>query len=79
MRASHSAISYTVCQLPSIKQQFGSSSREAAIRLARGFAQKHAVDLWYSDAGAYRLLEAYRPTVSRTPLDDQGDDKIDMV
>jgi hypothetical protein len=58
---SESEVRYTVRQLPATAQQFGSSSREEAIRLARGFAQGHAVDLWYHEGGTFRLLEAYRP------------------
>jgi hypothetical protein len=38
--------------------------KDEAIRLARSFAQRHAVDLWYSEDGTYELLEAFRPAVS---------------
>jgi len=58
-RESRSAASYTVRQLPGVVQ-LSASSRDAALRLARGFAQKHAVDLWYSEGDTYKLLEAYR-------------------
>jgi hypothetical protein len=53
-------VHYTVRQLPGIVQ-FSAAVRDEAVRLARGFGQKHAVDVWYSEAGTYRLLEAYRP------------------
>jgi hypothetical protein len=50
---------YSVRQVPG-DVQFHASARDEAIRLARGFAVKAAVDLWYADDGAHRLLEAYR-------------------
>jgi hypothetical protein len=56
-----SEVRYTVRQLPATVQQFGSSSRDEAIRLARSFAQGHGVNLWYREGGTFRLLEAYRP------------------
>ena len=40
--------------------QFGASTRDAAVLLARSFAQAHKVDLWYQDQGDHRLLERYR-------------------
>jgi hypothetical protein len=66
VREKDSAIHFTVRQLPATVQQLGASSRDEAIRLARGFAQTQAVDLWYSEDGTYRLLEAYRPATSRS-------------
>ena len=50
---------YTVRQVPG-NVQFYASARDEAIRLARGFAIRAAVDLWYADEGPQRLLEAYR-------------------
>ena len=50
---------YAVRQVPG-DVQFHASVRDEAIRLARGFAVKAAVDLWYADDGAHRLLETYR-------------------
>ena len=50
---------YTVRQVPG-NAQLHSSVRDEAIRLARGFAMKAAVDLWYIDDGSQRFLEAYR-------------------
>lgn len=41
--------------------QLRTSSRQDAVRVAHSFAQKHAVDVWYSENGTYRLLEARRP------------------
>ena len=61
-----STIRYTVRQLPATVQQLGASSRDEAIRLARGFAQSQGVDLWHSEEGAYRLLESYRRGISRS-------------
>jgi hypothetical protein len=66
VREKNSAIAYTVRQLPATVQQLGAASREEAIRLARSFAQRQGVDLWHSEDGTYRLLEAYRPGISRS-------------
>jgi hypothetical protein len=66
VREKDSAIRYTVRQLPATVQQLGASSRDEAIRLARGFARRQGVDLWHSEDGTYRLLEAYRPGISRS-------------
>jgi hypothetical protein len=66
VREKHSAVRYTIRQLPATVQQLGASSRDEAIRLARGFAQRHGVDLWHSEDGTYRLLEAYRLSISRS-------------
>jgi hypothetical protein len=63
-REAHSPVRYTVRQLPG-SVQFSAAVRDDAVRLARGFGQKHAVDVWYSESGAYRLLEAYRPRTDR--------------
>jgi hypothetical protein len=56
-------VHYTVRQVPGIAQ-FSATGRDEALRLARAFGQRHAVDVWYSQAGTYRLLEAYRPRTS---------------
>ena len=40
--------------------QFGASTRDDAVQLARSFAQSRAVDLWCSDGGDCRLLERHR-------------------
>jgi hypothetical protein len=61
---------YTVRQLPGIVQ-FSAGVRHNAVRLAREFAQQYRVDVWYSDAGTYRLLEVYRPYQSRLRVDDE--------
>ena len=66
VREKDSTIRYTVRQLPATVQKLGASSRDEAIRLARGFAQSQGVDLWHSEHGTYRLLEAYRPGISRS-------------
>lgn len=58
-RGSGSELKYTVRQVPGVVQ-FHTSVRDDAIRLARSFAQKATVDLWYSDDGTHRLLEAHR-------------------
>jgi hypothetical protein len=44
--------------------QFGASTRDAAVFMARSFARAHKVDLWYLDENAHRLLERYRPSSS---------------
>jgi len=50
---------YTVRQVPG-DVQLHESVRDEAIRLARGFATKAAVNLWYIGDGPQTLLEAYR-------------------
>jgi hypothetical protein len=66
-RETHSPTHYTVRQLPGLVA-FSTAARDEAVRLARRFAQEHRVDVWYSEDGAYRLLEAYRsPTSSGAP------------
>jgi hypothetical protein len=56
---SNSAVRYTLRQFPGVAQT-SASTRDEAVRLARSFAQKRAVDVWYAENGRYRLLEAYR-------------------
>jgi hypothetical protein len=63
-RESRSAVRYTVRQHPG-NVQFSATPRDEAVRLARIFAQTHVVDVWYSENGTHRLLEAYRPRVAR--------------
>jgi hypothetical protein len=58
-RESASGGTYTVRQAPG-DVQLHVSVRDHAIELARRFARKAAVDLWYSIDGTNRLLEAYR-------------------
>lgn len=58
-RESRSGAKYSVRQFPG-DVQFHASVRDEAIRLARGFAVKAAVDVWYADDGAHSLLGAYR-------------------
>jgi hypothetical protein len=62
-REAHSRVHYTVRQLPGIVQ-FSAAVRDEAVRLARTFGQRHRIDVWYSEDGTYRLLEAYRPRTS---------------
>lgn len=64
-RDSRRSIRFTVHQVPGVTQ-LSASSREAALRLARGFARIHAVDVWYRGDDGFRLLEVYRP---RTDVD----------
>ena len=59
-----SAHRYSVRQHPG-SVQFSATPRDEAVRLARGFAQKYMVDVWYTEDGTHRLLEAYRPRVAR--------------
>jgi hypothetical protein len=59
-RESRSEVRYSVRQHPG-SAQFSAAVRDEAVRLARSFAQKHAVDVWYSENGTHRLLEVYRP------------------
>jgi hypothetical protein len=62
-RETHSRTHYTVRQIPGLVG-FSAAVRDEAVRLARSFAQEHRVDVWYSEDGTYRLLEAYRPRTS---------------
>ena len=41
--------------------QFGATVRDDAVRLAVEFGRARAVDVWYREAGVYRLLEGHRP------------------
>jgi hypothetical protein len=67
-REARSPVYYNVGQFP-VAVQFSLSSRDEALHLARGFAEKHGVDVWYSENGTGRLLEGYRPRVaSRIPV-----------
>lgn len=50
---------FAVRQIPGVAQ-LSASTREDALRVARAFARKHGLDLWFSEEGTYRLLEAYR-------------------
>jgi hypothetical protein len=71
-REAHSRVYYTVRQLPGLVG-FSAAVRDEAVRLARSFAQEHCVDIWYSEDGIYRLLEAYRPRTSpRNPVRQAG-------
>lgn len=63
-RESHSEVHYTVRQLPGIVQ-YSVGARDEAVRLARSFGQRFDVDVWYREAGMYRLLEVYRPRTAR--------------
>jgi hypothetical protein len=59
---------YTVRQLPG-DPQFRVPRQDEALRLGWSFARQHAVDLWYAENGATRLLAASRPeTASRAQL-----------
>jgi hypothetical protein len=59
VRASSSGDRYIVRQLPGVVQ-FSLSQWDEAIGLARSFARKYAVDVWYGEDGTARLLEVYR-------------------
>lgn len=62
-REAQSRVHYTVRQIPGIVQ-FSAGVLDEAVRLARGFAHKYHVDVWFSERGTYRLLEVYRPPTS---------------
>lgn len=55
-----SAVRYTVRRVPG-RPQFSASELDEALRLARGYALMHGVDIWYDENGSYRPLETYRP------------------
>ncbi len=63
-REGGSAVAYTIRQLPG-GAQVSAGLREKALHLARSFAQKHGVDLWYRENGTNRLLEVYRTRAHR--------------
>jgi hypothetical protein len=65
-REAHSRVHYTVRQVPGLVQ-YSAAVRDEAMRLARSFGQKHGIDVWYSEDGTYRLLEAYRPRTAPKP------------
>jgi hypothetical protein len=52
-------VHYTLCQFPGVVQ-VSTAARDEAIRLARGFAKAHGLNIWYDEDGDYRLLEVYR-------------------
>ena len=62
-RETRSHVHYPVRQLPGLVQ-FSAAGREDAVRLAVAFGHRHAVDVWYGEAGVYRLLESCRPPAS---------------
>ena len=64
VRKSDATPPFGVLQHPTTVQ-FGASTRDAAVLLARSFAQAHKVDLWYFDENDHRLLERYRPSSPR--------------
>jgi hypothetical protein len=52
-------VHYTVRQLPGFVQ-FSAAGRDDAVRLAVEFGRRYSVDVWYGEAGVYRLLRAHR-------------------
>ena len=63
VRRSNETPAFGVLQMPT-KVQFGASTRDEAVGLARSFARSHAVDLWYRETDGYELLERYRPAAA---------------
>jgi len=61
-RENRSPVRFTIGQLPS-SAQFSVATRAEAIRIARTYAQKHLVDIWYEQEEHQRLLAAYRVRV----------------
>jgi hypothetical protein len=57
-RPSAAVVSYSVRQLAG-QVQFTASSRDEAVRLARGLAQRESVYLWYCEERKCLLLECY--------------------
>jgi hypothetical protein len=62
---------FSLQQVPGTAQ-LRASTRKAAVQLARGFAQSHAVDLWCTDRDTYRLLECYRPRKASAGPEQKG-------
>ena len=58
-REARSPVRFTVRQVPAVVQ-ISASTRDDAMRVARAFALRHALDGWYGDDDGFRLLEAYR-------------------
>lgn len=58
-REDRSPVRFTIGRSPA-SAQFSLGTRAEAIRIARSYAQKHLVDIWYNQSDRHCLLEAYR-------------------
>jgi hypothetical protein len=59
------AACYTVCHHPG-EPQVQAPSRDAAVRLADGFARAHGVDVWYREGGTFHRLDTFRSRAAGT-------------
>ena len=51
---------FSIQQVPG-GAQFHAPTRKDAVQMAHGFAQSHAIDLWYRDRQTCSVLERHRP------------------
>lgn len=65
-RENRSPVRFTIGQLPA-SAQFSVATRNEAIRIARTYARKHLVDIWYDQGEHHRLVETYRMGVTTGP------------
>ena len=69
VRTSDADRPFSIQQVPG-GAQFSARTRKDAVHLAHGFAQSHAIDLWYRDQQTCTLLERHR-ALTVTAGDDQ--------
>jgi hypothetical protein len=69
VRTSDPESPFSIQQVPG-GAQFHARTRKDARKTARGFAQTHAIDLWYRDQQRCSVLERHRPPTV-TARDDQ--------
>ena len=62
---------FSIQQVPG-GAQFHALTRKDAVQIAHGFAQSHAIDLWYRDQQKCSLLERHRPLTVAASDDQKG-------
>ena len=62
---------FSIQQIPG-GAQFHALTRKDAVQIAHGFAQSHAIDLWYRDQQKCSLLERHRPLTVAASDDQKG-------
>ena len=62
---------FSIQQVPG-GAQFHAPTRKDAVQMAHGFAQSHAVDLWYRDRQTCSVLERHRPPTIAPGNDQKG-------
>ena len=63
-RESHSAVRYTIREVPG-DPQVSMAARDEALRLAQQFASRRGVDVWYAEDGGYQPVQSFRPRGAR--------------